>query len=364
MPVKRDVPWPIVEHTLAKHDIYRRYLERWFPILIGGSNAYPSATYAEGFAGPGVYANGEPGSPIIALQAYVDKVPNTKSLTKFLFVDDDPRCVTMLRDQLPKRFPERPRPRELMWMDVVEGKCGERLEHYLTERGCWGQPILAVLDSWGNAPVPNKLMRRLARNPATEVIVTFGTQHFIRFVEQLGAEVDGVFGGDQRWRQIKNLPDGQAKHRHLLDCYRRSLRNAGFQHLLDFELIDRRGEPLYLVFGTNHPRGVEKMKDTLWEVDPVQGVGFRDPRDEQHETLFDVTEPLLAPLSRLLVPVIERGGEDGVAVKDLRDFALRETVYRPQHVSPALQPMLENGTIRSDPVHRIRPSGRVWMKAN
>src|SRR4051794_10531603 len=122
MPVKRDVPWPIVKHTLAKHDIYRRYLERWFPILIGGSNAYPSATYAEGFAGPGVYADGEPGSPIIALQAYVDKVPNTKSLTKFLFVDDDPRCVTMLRDQLPKRFPERPRPPELMWMDVVEGK--------------------------------------------------------------------------------------------------------------------------------------------------------------------------------------------------------------------------------------------------
>jgi hypothetical protein len=52
MPVKGEVPWDIAEHTLAKHDIYRRYLERWFPILLNGANAYPSATYAEGSLDP------------------------------------------------------------------------------------------------------------------------------------------------------------------------------------------------------------------------------------------------------------------------------------------------------------------------
>ena len=55
MPVKGEVPWDILEHTLTKHDIYRRYLERWFPILLNSANAYPSATYAEGFAGFGIY---------------------------------------------------------------------------------------------------------------------------------------------------------------------------------------------------------------------------------------------------------------------------------------------------------------------
>ncbi len=74
MPVHQDVPWTIVEHTSAKHDIYRRYLGRWFPILLGGQNAYPSGTYAEGFAGPGVYRDGEPGSPIIALRTFLAEV--------------------------------------------------------------------------------------------------------------------------------------------------------------------------------------------------------------------------------------------------------------------------------------------------
>lgn len=361
MPVKGEVPWEIVEHTLAKHDLYRRYLERWFPILLGGANAYRSATYVEGFSGPGVYKSGDPGSPIIALQAYLDKVASLKAVIKFIFIDDDPRCIRLLKQQVRVRFPERPRPQENLWMEIVEGKCADVLEERLTLRQAWGQPILAVLDSWGTAPVSYNLLKRLARNPATEVLVTFGPQHFVRFVGELGASADEVFGDDQRWRQVQSQPDGEAKRQHLLDCYRRALQTAGFRHLLDFELVDRRGEVLYLVFGTNHPRGVEKMKDTLWEVDPVQGVGFRDPRDEQHEALFDVNEPILAPLARLLLPVIERAGAAGLPVRELRDFALHETVYRPQHVAPALQPLLEAGRIEADSQHRVRPSGRVWI---
>lgn len=361
MPVKGEVPWDILEHTLAKHDIYRRYLERWFPILLNGANAYPSATYAEGFAGPGIYKSGDPGSPVIALRAYLKKVPAGKAVTKFIFIDDDPRCVNMLNDQLREQFTHRPRSRDELLVTPFEGKCVDVLGEQLTRHDAWGKPILAVLDSWGNAPISYSLLRRIAHNPASEVIVTFGPQHFVRFVTDLGSKADEVFGGDQRWREVQDQPDGEAKRQHLLDCYRRTLQSAGFRHLLDFELVDRRGEVLYLIFATNHPRGVEKMKDTLWEVDPVRGVGFRDPRDEQRETLFDVNEPILSPLARLLLPRIERAGSEGVLVRDLRDFALHETVFRPQHVAPALQPLVDSGTIRSAPQHRVRASGRVWL---
>lgn len=362
MPVKGEVPWEILEHTAAKHDIYRRYLERWFPILLGGTNAYRSATYAEGFAGPGVYKGSEPGSPIIAIKAFIDKVSKPSTLIKFVFIDDDKRCTDMLREQLKIRFPQRPRATDSMWLDIVEGKCEDKLEKYLDDRQAWGQPILAVLDSWGNAPISYSLLKRLANNPATEVIVTFGPQSFVRFVSTLSGKADEVFGGDTRWREVSNLANGEAKKQHLLDCYRRSLKSAGFKHLLDFELVDRRGEVLYLVFGTNHPRGVEKMKDTLWEVDPVGGVGFRDPRDEQHEALFDVNEPQLAPLGRLLIPKISEAGMRGIRVQDLRLFALHETIFRPQHVIRALEPLRDTGRIETKPPGRILVSSYVRTK--
>ena len=340
---KRDVPWPRDEHTGAKHDIYRRYLERWFPILLTGKqNAYPSVTYAEGFSGPGIYSGGEPGSPVIAIQALTTKVAATKGVARFVYVDNDPRCITMLPDSLRAAFPTRPRSEAAMSVAIKEGTCADTLEATLDAVGAWGQPIFANLDSWGNAPVPYALLQRLATNVSSEVIVTLFPQHFVRFVSERGEASDEVFGGDPTWRTVAGL-EPHAKSRHILTCYRNALRTAGFPYLLDFELVPRHGQPLYLVFGTGHRKGVQKMKDSLWEVDRVQGVGFRDPRDEQAETLFDLTEPVLAPLTRLLTQKLRHSGR--TRVDDLRNFALLETVYRPEHVIRALRPLVHQGTV-------------------
>lgn len=359
MPVNGPVPWACAEHTVVKHDIYRRYLERWFPILLtGSSNAYPSVTYAEGFAGPGVYSGAEPGSPVIAIQALISKVRPTKGLARFVFIDDDQRCVEMLRQTLTETFPDRPRPPESMPVTVLKGTCADDLETTLTDMNAWGQPIFANLDSWGNAPVPYQLLQRLAANVSSEVIVTLSPQHFVRFVSDLGEAADDVFGGDPHWRTVTNLAP-EAKSRHILTCYRQALHAAGFLYLLDFELIPRHGKPLYLIFGTRHPRGVEKMKASLWEVDRTQGVGFRDPRDEQAETLFVMDQPMLGPLSRLLEHKLRDSGP--TSVKDLRDFALFETVYRPEHVITALKPLLDQGTLQVEGGGTLRIASLVSL---
>ncbi|GAA1033649.1 MULTISPECIES: three-Cys-motif partner protein TcmP [Amycolatopsis] len=348
MPVNGPVPWKRADHTGAKHDIYRRYLQRWFPILLGGSNAYPSATYAEGFAGPGVYLDDHPGSPVIAVQAMLDKVPESDAIVKMIFVDDDQRCIESLRHQLTTRFPQRPRTPDAFRLKLAHGTCTETLEPSLDAMHAWGQPILAVLDSWGNVPVTFDLLARLAHNQSSEVIITLGTQPFIRFVSTMGQEADDVFGGDPTWRHIDTMASAQAKRQHILTCYRQTLSTAGFKYLLDFELVDTRGESLYLVFGTNHRRGLEKMKDSLWEVDRIYGVGFRDPRDEQAETLFELTDPALAPLGRLLLNRLEDAPATGCRVEELREFTLFETVYRPQHVIRTLNQLRANGLIASD----------------
>ncbi len=57
---------------------------------------------------------------------------------------------------------------------------------------------------------------------------------------------------------------------------------------------------LYLVYGTNSELGVEKMKDAIWRVDPFEGVGYRDPRDPDQETLAIEPTPRLGPLRRRL----------------------------------------------------------------
>ncbi|MER7167849.1 three-Cys-motif partner protein TcmP [Micromonospora sp. NPDC000207] len=342
MSVGGTVPWPCAPHTVVKHDIYQRYLERWFPILLQGPRRYSSVTYAEGFSGPGIYSGGEDGSPVIAIRALVTKVPPATGVVRFAFLDNDERCVNMLWDSLRSAFPERPRTETAMPVVVREGTCANDLERVLDEMKAWGKPIFANLDSWGNAPVPFRLLQRLAANVSSEVMVTLSPQHFVRFVSKKGAAADDVFGGDPRWRTVTNLAP-EAKSRHILACYRQGLRTAGFPYLLDFELVPKHGQPLYLIFGTGHPFGVEKMKESLWEVDRTQGVGFRDPRDEQAETLFVVDEPQLTPLTRQLHQKLRDGGP--ARVEELRQFTLLETVYRPQHVLRALKPLVDQGAI-------------------
>ena len=117
------------------------------------------------------------------------------------------------------------------------------------------------------------------------------------------------------------------------------------------------GQALYLVFATHHPLGVGKMKDSLWEVDRAEGVGFRDPRDEQEETLFDMDQPLLGPLTRLLEHKLRHSGP--TRVEDLRNFALFETVYRPEHVIAALQPLVKRGIIHIHGQQQLRRASVV-----
>lgn len=351
MPVDGPVPWECTEHTAAKHDIYRRYLERWFPILLGGRNAFASVTYAEGFAGPGTYIGGQPGSPIIAIRALVSQVPPDRGIARFVFVDDDPRCTARLHEELKAAFPDRPRNTAAMPVLVRQGTCQDELEAALDEAQAWDQPIFANLDSWGNVPVPHRLLRRVAANVSSEVIVTLLPQHFVRFVSRLGPAADEVFGGDPRWREVVNQSP-EVKSRHILECYRASLQTAGFKYLLDFELVTQSGQSLYLVFGTSNSLGVEKMKDSLWEVDRSTGIGFRDPRAEQGETLFELDEPDLGPLRRFLR---QRLADDGpTRVELLREWTHWNTVYRKQHVIAALTRLRDDGVIVADPAGPIR----------
>jgi len=65
MSVPKSTIWPIESHTQAKHKILEFYLQAWFPIL---GSRYSRINFIDGFAGPGIYSEGEEGSPLIALR--------------------------------------------------------------------------------------------------------------------------------------------------------------------------------------------------------------------------------------------------------------------------------------------------------
>jgi three-Cys-motif partner protein len=88
--------WDLSPHTRAKHEILRRYLQAWTPILSHGG--FPDIIYIDGFAGPGRYSKGEGGSPIIVLRAALDQSIPPSTRLFFLFVERNLERAAVLQE--------------------------------------------------------------------------------------------------------------------------------------------------------------------------------------------------------------------------------------------------------------------------
>ncbi|MFN7938338.1 MAG: three-Cys-motif partner protein TcmP [Bryobacteraceae bacterium] len=95
MAVPKETIWQIEPHTSAKHQILRKYLDAWLPIL-GTYNL--RVVYVDGFAGPGKYTGGEPGSPIVALQAALTHEAKLPGELVFLLRGTGRRSILPLDD--------------------------------------------------------------------------------------------------------------------------------------------------------------------------------------------------------------------------------------------------------------------------
>ncbi|WP_192809524.1 three-Cys-motif partner protein TcmP [Actinomadura rudentiformis] len=347
MPVPSEPIWSCDPHTVAKHQILKVYLKQWLPTLLLGG--YRGVTYAEGFAGSGVYQGGEAGSPVIALRAALGQrqLLEAGKTVDLVFIEEDQRRFDILKQELTKVWAAAsqaaPVPATLRRPHLRCADHADVLLPVLEQIGAMRQPVFAFLDSWGGTDVPLDIARAIATAPASEVLVTFGTRYLIRFGEQdrQKEEGDRVFGGTA-WRKVFTLPAGQKKL-FLVSTYRRSLQEAGFRYVTSFEMLDEGGHDLHLVHGTSHLRGLEKMKNAMWEVDKVGGVQFRDPRDPAQGLLELGLEPnLMGPLHRALQA---RLTERPHTVAELKQHALCETAYRAQHVFPLVRRMLREGHI-------------------
>ena len=75
----------------AKHQLLRKYLAGWFPIL---TSFHGRVIYVDCHAGRGIHETGQQGSPILALQGLLTHQLRTQILDStevyFIFFENDP----------------------------------------------------------------------------------------------------------------------------------------------------------------------------------------------------------------------------------------------------------------------------------
>jgi len=330
--------WKIEPHTRAKHDILRSYLNAWFPIIGRYSHR---AIFIDAFAGPGVYEDGSPGSPIIALRTLLDHsaLANLGSCTfYFLFIESDEKRFSQLELEI-SNLGSLPSNIKILTRNSGFAAVADELATLSRDKNQGLAPTLAFVDPFGISGIPLNLIAELLASDKSELLITFMADHLNRFARtgQIDKHCIELFGTDL-FRNAQGISG-------LLDLYEKQLHDvAGFNYVREFEMLRADGHPAYyLIHATRSEIGVSRMKDAMWKVDRGSGISFSDRHDGQG-SLFEGENVHVGPL-RLALLTKFAGLQ--VEIADVAKFTLLETLYHPdKHLKTmTLKPMEADGLL-------------------
>ncbi len=317
-------------HTAAKHEILRKYLQAWLPIM---TSTYDRVMIIDGFAGPGIYEGGQIGSPLIALDVLREYENNIdpQKLVRFLFIEKDSRRCRHLKHLLEESQQKQSFPAFLQ-CDIVCGNFVEVLTQELNilEKQKEKMPVFAFIDPFGYSHTPLHVITRLMKLPSCEILSTFMYEEINRFLTaDYSTKIehyDELFG-TREWNQI-TMQAETADGREQLTCdlYTKQLRAvAQIRYVRSFQMINQQNTTDYfLFFGTNNRKGLEKMKDAMWKVDPDSGYSFSDRTNKYQLQLFE-KGPDYDLLKRLLVS--QFSGKT-TTIEQIDEYILAETPFR------------------------------------
>lgn len=285
---KLDTIWYADPHTIAKIEILRSYIDAWFPIL-AISSPQP-ILYVDGFSGPGKYLNHPTGSPIAALEALRDSIQTNSpkirtSGVTCAFIESDKKRFEVLNNTLESWQ----HPKISLWQRKTEFVSGiAELKQQFPRHFKGDDPLLVFADPFGGTDTPLTTFADCMAGGKSELLINLDADGIARIYDgknnNYEDQLDDIFGGSC-WRT--ELGSGEMtlreKASRILHLYKRRLREVlGVKFIFEFEMRGRKdGLNYYLVFATNHPLGMERMKEAMSKVDQNGRYCFSDADEDQ-----------------------------------------------------------------------------------
>lgn len=356
MPKPIDTCWPIDPHTLAKHRILREYLQAWLPIV---GTRFPRIRLIDGFAGPGHYADGEPGSPIIMLQALLEHAARatiTAQIT-YVFIEERKDRYEELQQSIEALKVGSPFPASVV-AGVHHGRFDQLIPLVAPVDESPQPPTFVFIDPFGWSDAPMELTSSILGIDHFEALIYVPLPYIYRFVDDLAVEASlTLLYGDESWKAARPL-GGDARTDALRSNFETAmLRHSDYVRAFDIRPDGSRGYTLF--FGTRNLLGLEKMKEVMWGVDPEGGCLYTDTTNPYQEVLFK-PEPDFAQLESLLH---EHFADQVFSIEDAEQFVLEGTPFAKSHLKRrTLRPAEAAGRLHPvDPAPRRRrgtyPSG-------
>jgi len=287
----------------------------------------------DAFAGPGVYADGSPGSPIVMLKSFLQHSHRSKITADlvYIFIEARQDRFERLKVEIDALGPA---PRNV-YVRVVHGRYEECWSKVVSD--AHGGGAFLFLDPFGYKDVPMELTGEFLQFNKCEVLVYVPLRAIIRAIPQpqYAGTLDRFFGSGG-WRKAQGK-------RQLHDLFASKL-SERCRYVRSFEIVAKKATSYHLFFGTNHPLGLERMKEAMWKIDPATGSRFRDSTVEGQEVLF-APRPDFSKLCHALRERFPPGTT--FSIEEAEEFTLFETPFAPKsHLRRyTLRPLEQKGEL-------------------
>lgn len=337
-------------HHDAKHSLLREYMHVWLPKL---GYTYKQIAIVDGFASAGRYREGNPGSPLVMLQAYAGwkDFQYFKSPPHFVFIESNESFAKHLQHEVDSISDLRG-----ATVDVIHGRYEDQFPaviEYLATTYAQPIPTFAFVDPLGWKDNPFNLIQsyRKRLGEKAEALIYVPAAFMARFAEQdfVQASLGRLYGGPS-FTEAQESGDEAIQFRaseSLAEAYRERLKTE-FDWVTRFRIDPVRRNEYYLLFGTGHMAGLRAMKSAMWKVDPVGGQAYEQSAKAAagQDQLFSFAEVESLPSEEAL-PTLLRGsfGDDVFSVEEAAEFVLTQTRYldSPHLRRLALKPLEDAG---------------------
>lgn len=341
--------WSREPHTEGKHLVLKEYLKAWFPIL---GSTQGRIIFIDGFAGPGEYTGGEPGSPVIAMEAFANhSAAHRITAQVFLaFIENRPDRAKHLQSLVSQREPGFPNNMKAYVINQDFDPTMTKILADLKEGHQRLAPAFVMIDPFGVKDFSMDVIRGILSNPKCEVYITIMWSRISRFglTPEFKPYMDDIFGSG--WTSVNDIASINGRNE-LYRMYKQRLKTSDARYVLSFDLYKGKQIEYSIFFATQNLTGCDRMKKAIWKVSPFGGFSFRG-RVADQPILVGLDAPDYDPLQSALLD--QFNGGEWTRIEDVLDFVKSDkTIYHSGQVkTPALRPMEEKGFLHVKPGSR------------
>jgi three-Cys-motif partner protein len=291
----------------VKHQLMKEYLNGWIPKLGRYSGRI---CYIDTHAGKGRHKGGQKGSPLVALESFLNHKYRDRLLEKCevscTFIEGDPHNFHSLESEIESM---QPLPKQIS-VSVLSKNCFEVLQELIDSMNNAGSqmaPAFIFVDPYGFR-VPGKILHDLMTFDRVELFVNIIWRELSMGIKN-GAESEGmaetldlIFEGDG-WRKLTGLPFNEQADA----CINLFRSNIGAKWSTHIKMLGKNSATRYMLMHlTNHDAGRDLMKDCIWKACPEGGYLARISDNPKQQFLIE-PKPDLKPLQEWVLQHLLNG---------------------------------------------------------